>query len=121
MAKQKMVIKLSLGDAKKRAKALKTAVALDGVVSVALDGEKLVVIGDGTDSVEMTALLRKKLGYADLVSVGADKKEEKKEEKKDEKPKDGNPFPFFYPFQYGYHPYAYPADVYEQPKFLGSW
>jgi hypothetical protein len=66
---QKFIVKLSLDDAKKRTKALKTAVTLNGVQSITVDGDKLVVIGDGIDAITLTTLLRKKLGYADLISV----------------------------------------------------
>ncbi|XP_078171434.1 heavy metal-associated isoprenylated plant protein 47-like isoform X2 [Carex rostrata] len=108
MTKQKMVVKLLLGDTKKRKKALKTAVIMDGVVSAALDGDKLVVIGDGTDSVTMTTLLRKKLGYADLISVAS--AEEKKEEKK--------VHPLIHPYQYTYsYPYTYQDSFYGHHKF----
>ncbi|XP_078171433.1 heavy metal-associated isoprenylated plant protein 47-like isoform X1 [Carex rostrata] len=108
MTKQKFVVKLSLDDAKKRTKALKTAVTMDGVVSAALDGDKLVVIGDGTDSVTMTTLLRKKLGYADLISVAS--AEEKKEEKK--------VHPLIHPYQYTYsYPYTYQDSFYGHHKF----
>ncbi|PKA58634.1 hypothetical protein AXF42_Ash008921 [Apostasia shenzhenica] len=75
-----MVLKLSMEDDRKRAKALKAAVGLAGVVSAALDGEKLTVVGDGVDSVELTMVLRKKMGYAELLTVGS--AEEKKEEGK---------------------------------------
>ncbi|KAK7857418.1 hypothetical protein CFP56_017697 [Quercus suber] len=38
----------------------------------------------GIDTAELAMLLRKKVGYASIVSVAEDKKEEKKEEKEDE-------------------------------------
>ncbi|KAF3325958.1 hypothetical protein FCM35_KLT09038 [Carex littledalei] len=88
-----------------------------GVVSAALDGDKLVVIGDGTDSVTMTTLLRKKLGYADLISVAS--VEEKKEEKKEDK-KENNQIthPHVYPYQYIYsYPYTYQDSFYDHHKF----
>ncbi|XP_078171431.1 heavy metal-associated isoprenylated plant protein 16-like isoform X10 [Carex rostrata] len=108
MTKQKFIVKLSLDDAKKRTKALKTAVTMNGVDSVTLDGDKLVVIGDGTDSVCLTSLLRKKLGYADLISVGSaeEKKEEKKDDKKENKAQSENQI--VYPLVYPYHIYSYP-------------
>lgn len=87
-----------------------------GVVSVALDGDKLVIVGDGTDSVILTALLRKKMGYADLISVAEVKKEEKKDEKKDDENKILHPF--FYPYQYtNSYPYAYLGGIYDHHKF----
>ncbi|XP_078171737.1 heavy metal-associated isoprenylated plant protein 16-like [Carex rostrata] len=71
MVKQRMVIKLSINeDKKKRTKALETAVGLEGVISVTLgDDNRLVLIGEGTDVIKLTTLLRKKLGYADVISV----------------------------------------------------
>ena len=47
-----------------------------------MDNECITVVGDGIDSVALTVMLRKKMGYADLISVGS--AEEKKEEKKEE-------------------------------------
>ncbi|KAG6507635.1 hypothetical protein ZIOFF_032986 [Zingiber officinale] len=81
MAKQKLVLKVSMGDAKKRSRALKIAVGLSGVVSAALDNDRLTVVGDGVDSVELASVLRRKMGGAELVSVGS-AEENKKEEKK---------------------------------------
>ncbi|KAL5735807.1 hypothetical protein ACOSQ2_030595 [Xanthoceras sorbifolium] len=43
-----------------------------GVISVAFEGEdksKVVMTGDGTDAATVAGRLRKKLGYADLLSV----------------------------------------------------
>jgi len=59
-----------------------------GVISAQVDGERITVVGDGIDSVALTVMLRKKMGYAELVSVGS--AEEKKEEKKEEKEEGGN-------------------------------
>ncbi|WOK99810.1 hypothetical protein Cni_G08522 [Canna indica] len=64
-----MVMKLTMGDAKKRSKALKTAVGLPGVQSVTLEEDKIVIVGEGVDSVNLTRILRKKMGYVDLVSL----------------------------------------------------
>lgn len=89
MAKQKVVLKVAMKDPKRCSKALKTAVGLPGVLSVALDKDCLIVVGDGVDSVALTTILRRKMGTADLVSIGS--AEEKKEQKpavakKEEKP-----------------------------------
>ncbi|XP_042416632.1 heavy metal-associated isoprenylated plant protein 47-like [Zingiber officinale] len=85
MIQQKMVLRLSMADDKRRAKALRTAVSMRGVVSVKLEGDKIVVVGDGVDSVNLTKLMRKKIcSYVELLSVAEEKKEEK-EEKKEEK------------------------------------
>lgn len=53
------------------------------MISAKLDGDKIVVVGDGVDSIVLTTMLRKKMGHVELVKVGS--AEEKKEEKKEEK------------------------------------
>ncbi|XP_019158964.1 PREDICTED: uncharacterized protein LOC109155771 [Ipomoea nil] len=71
--KQKVVIKLSMSNHKSRAKALKIAVGQQGVESVAIKGQEnnqLEVVGQ-VDAVVLATLLRKCLGKAELVSVGA--------------------------------------------------
>lgn len=43
-----------------------------GVNFVGLEGkdkDKLVVIGDGVDAAKLTSCLRKKVGYADIITV----------------------------------------------------
>jgi len=62
-----------------------------GVMSAQVDGERITVVGDGVDAVALTVMLRKKMCYAELVSVGPaeEKKEEKKDEKKEEKKAEG--------------------------------
>ncbi|XP_077216615.1 heavy metal-associated isoprenylated plant protein 16-like [Tasmannia lanceolata] len=86
MMKQKVVIRLQVHDQKDQRKAMKIAVGVTGVIAASLEGEdksKMVVIGEGTDSVILTRSFRKKMGFAELISVGPadEKKEEKKEEK----------------------------------------
>ncbi|XP_059663951.1 heavy metal-associated isoprenylated plant protein 16-like [Cornus florida] len=71
--KQKVVIKVSMHCQKERTKAMKIAVGVSGVETLALKGEdmnQIEVTGDGIDAVSVTKLLRKKMGYAELVSVG---------------------------------------------------
>ena len=46
--------------------------------------DQIEVKGEGIDTAELPMLLRKKVGYASIVSVAEDKKEEKREEKEDE-------------------------------------
>ncbi|XP_059662838.1 uncharacterized protein LOC132308684 [Cornus florida] len=87
--KQKMVIKLQINDQKGRSKALKIVVGISGVESAALQGadkNEIVVTGDGVDAVVLTTALRKSksIGYAELVSVGENKKEEEKKQTKNE-------------------------------------
>ncbi|CAL2249083.1 unnamed protein product [Prunus armeniaca] len=90
--KQKMVIKLSaVHDEKSRAKAMKTAVGVDGVNSASLQQDKdlIEVTGEGIDAVLLTTQLRKSLKYAELVSVNP--VEEKKIEENKEKEKNKEP------------------------------
>ncbi|KAJ9681562.1 hypothetical protein PVL29_020434 [Vitis rotundifolia] len=81
--KQKMVIRVPVnGEKKCRSKAMQTAVGVPGVESIALEGEdknQIVVIGDSVDSVNLTCLLRKKFGSAELLSVSAVSEKKQKE------------------------------------------
>ncbi|KAK7857417.1 heavy metal-associated isoprenylated plant protein 46 [Quercus suber] len=86
---------------KARRKAMKIAVGLSGVESLALKGQnrdQIEVKGDNIDTVKLATLLRKNVGPACIVSVAEEKKEEKKDEKKDE-PKiqcpHGSPYAFY--------------------------
>ncbi|PIN01927.1 Copper chaperone [Handroanthus impetiginosus] len=77
--KQKIVIRMSMNHDKCRSKALKIAVGVSGVEYAGLTGDEknqVEVVGDGIDSVDLTRRLRKKVAYAELVSVGEAKKEE---------------------------------------------
>ncbi|KAH7576587.1 hypothetical protein ACOSP7_002969 [Xanthoceras sorbifolium] len=92
MAKQKVVIKVSMNGQKSRSKALKIVVGACGVESAAFKGDdksQIEVTGEGLDPAELTQLLRKKVGHADLVSVspasGGDKKKEDKEKENETK------------------------------------
>ncbi|CAO2046359.1 unnamed protein product [Urochloa humidicola] len=81
MAKQKIVIKVQMSSDRCRSRAMALVAATGGVDSVALAGDgkdQVVVVGEGVDSVKLTEALRKKIGGAQLVQVGEDKKEEKK-------------------------------------------
>lgn len=91
-------------DAKTRSKALKVAVGLFGVISAQIDGEKIVVVGDGIDSVTLTVMLRKKMGYAEIVSVSA---VEEKEKKKDEASRSVQQVTWPYWVQMAPQPYVY--------------
>ncbi|KAK4342203.1 hypothetical protein RND71_038019 [Anisodus tanguticus] len=73
--KQKVIIKLFMdrNDQRSRTKAFKIAVSQPGVESVAIqegDNYNLDVVGEHIDAVVLTNCLRKKLGHAQLVSVG---------------------------------------------------
>ncbi|KAK4398666.1 Heavy metal-associated isoprenylated plant protein 47 [Sesamum angolense] len=60
-----------MGSEKAKSKAMKIAVAMEGVSSVSLgkDNDQLEVIGEGVDSVCLAKSLRKKFCFADIVSV----------------------------------------------------
>ncbi|CAL1407997.1 unnamed protein product [Linum trigynum] len=89
--KQKLVIKVSMSKEKSRSKAMTIVVGVHGVDSAALAGPEktqIEVTGDGIDSVSLVTLLRSKVGFAELVSVGPveEKEEEKKKPEEDSKP-----------------------------------
>ncbi|KAK1391439.1 heavy metal-associated isoprenylated plant protein 47-like [Heracleum sosnowskyi] len=120
MAVQKVVIRVVMVDRKKsRKKAMKIAATAFGVESVALTGDdrdQIVVIGEGIDTVELAKLLRKKVGCADLLSVGP-----AKEEKKEEAPA----VPLVWgsqPYYYNYNPYpaVYSYDCIDQCNSTAS-
>ncbi|CAN6204019.1 unnamed protein product [Urochloa humidicola] len=76
MGKQKIVLKLPLDDERKKRKAFKAAVGMNGVTSATMEGDKIIVVGEGVDPITLTRMLRRNLGYAELLSVssGDDKK-----------------------------------------------
>ncbi|XP_030475632.2 heavy metal-associated isoprenylated plant protein 46-like [Syzygium oleosum] len=78
-------------------KALRLTSGFPGVQSVALvgDQDQIEVTGE-IDAVKHTTLLRKKVGFAEIVSVGEVKKEGEKKDKSDEK-KDSQPVVWSYP------------------------
>ncbi|KAL6275377.1 hypothetical protein ACE6H2_018978 [Prunus campanulata] len=83
---QKIVVNVPMHCDKCRTKALKIAAAAHGVSKVSIEGADkghMEVIGDGVDSVCLTSLLRKKLGFAAIVKVEEVKKD--KDDKKEEK------------------------------------
>ncbi|KAI3769464.1 hypothetical protein L6452_00567 [Arctium lappa] len=80
MAKQKIVVKVTMKNNKKSRKAMQIAVSISGVESVSLDKEQIAVIGERVDSVQLTCKLRRCVGHTELVSVGP------VEEKKPPKP-----------------------------------
>ncbi|PON52914.1 Heavy metal-associated domain containing protein [Parasponia andersonii] len=70
--KHKIVVKVQISCGKCRTKAMKIAAVESGVSSVQIEGENkdhVVVVGDEVDSVSLTRSLRKKVGYATLLSV----------------------------------------------------
>jgi hypothetical protein len=109
--KQKVVIKVTINGQKSRSKALKIVVGVHGVESVALAGQdkdQIEVIGDGVDSVALTTLLRKNVGYSELVSVGPvpEKKDDGGGDKKKDVAMVQIPLTEYYYSPY-VHPYVY--------------
>ncbi|KAI7755366.1 hypothetical protein M8C21_004306, partial [Ambrosia artemisiifolia] len=71
---QKIVVKMAANSEKKSRKVLKIAVSVAGVESVAFvgsDKDQITLTGEGIDSIEVAALLRKSVGYTELVRVGS--------------------------------------------------
>ncbi|KAK4261603.1 hypothetical protein QN277_004574 [Acacia crassicarpa] len=67
---QIIAIKVEVSNAKRKRKALKLAAAAQGVESVALNGEDgVIVTGDEVDAVCLINSMRKKFGYAKLLSL----------------------------------------------------
>ena len=94
---QKIVIKVPMASDKSRSKAMALVAAAGGVDSVAIAGagkDQVVVVGEGVDSIKLTSDLRKKMGDAQLVEVGEDKK---KEEKKPDPVADYTQYYYHYP------------------------
>ncbi|KAK1436443.1 hypothetical protein QVD17_02223 [Tagetes erecta] len=111
MAKQKIVVKVTMSGDKKSRKALKIAVGISGVESasfVGSDKDQIAVTGEGIDSVELTRLLRKRVGYTELVSVGPVEDKKPAESKPAEsKPAAVQmqfpPYDYYYPGYGGYY------------------
>ncbi|KAI7748463.1 hypothetical protein M8C21_005059 [Ambrosia artemisiifolia] len=116
LLQQKIVVKMAANSEKKSRKALKIAVSVAGVESVAFvgsDKDQITLTGEGIDSVELATLLRKSVGYTELVSVGS------VEEKKPAAPASSVAVQtaavapqLVYPHHYGY---GVPYHVYEGP------
>ncbi|KAM1115033.1 hypothetical protein TB2_038163 [Malus domestica] len=77
---QKIVMKVQLNSERCRTKALKIAAVAKGVstVSIQVEKEHVEVIGDEVDAVDLAKSLKKKLGFATIVSVEEVKKPEEK-------------------------------------------
>ncbi|KDP35554.1 hypothetical protein JCGZ_08992 [Jatropha curcas] len=71
---QKIVLKVDMKCNRCRTEALKVVAKADGVNFLGLEGqnkEKVVVIGDGVDAVNLATNLRKKVGHTEIISVAA--------------------------------------------------
>ncbi|KAA8544978.1 hypothetical protein F0562_019805 [Nyssa sinensis] len=70
--KKKIVMEVQMKCDKCRTKAMQTVAKAYGVEFIGLEGErrdKVVVTGDGIDSIELAKSLRKKVGRTDIISV----------------------------------------------------
>ncbi|KAM4071132.1 hypothetical protein ACB094_11G038800 [Castanea mollissima] len=113
--KQKVVIRITLNNGKKnaRSKAMQIAVGVQGVESVSLQGEdnsQIVVVGDNIDSVNLTSLLRKKVGSAELMSVSPISTEGEKQ-KQETKPSESGIQSMVWPTYQAGVPYYYQPSV----------
>lgn len=90
-------------------------------MSVSLDRDRLVVVGDGTDVISLTTMLRKKLGYAELISVttGDERFREEKDSKTSSGSKSSSSSVVAPSYQYGY-PYSYVNPYAYQDSSYGS-
>ncbi|KAI3428880.1 uncharacterized protein J3R85_008886 [Psidium guajava] len=107
---QKVVIKVSVNNRASRfccfspqrslSQALRLAAGFPGVQSVALvvDQDRIEVTGE-IDAVCLAKLLRKKVGFAEIVSVGAAKKEGEEKKDKPSEEKDAQPVVPMYPLR----------------------
>ncbi|KAF8044700.1 hypothetical protein N665_7221s0001 [Sinapis alba] len=109
--KQKILIRVSMTDDKTRAKAMKTAVQFKGVSGAEIKGDhrnQIEVTGVEVDIICLTNTLRKKVAFAELVSVNKVEPPKKPDEEK--KPEACYP-PWYY--VYGVpSSYAHPCDPY---------
>ncbi|XP_058112923.1 heavy metal-associated isoprenylated plant protein 47-like [Magnolia sinica] len=85
--KQKIVMKVQMICERCRRKAMKTASAVHGVISVVIEGkeqDQVVVIGEGVDAAKLARRMKKKVGHTVLITVEEVKPKEEKKEKKEE-------------------------------------
>ncbi|MQM17680.1 hypothetical protein Taro_050655 [Colocasia esculenta] len=117
--KQKVVIRVQMGDAKKRAKAMKVVVGIKGVLSAAIEGadkNKIVIIGEGVDSVTLTTSLRKRMGFAELISVSVVEEEKELAESTPVMTRSSYGRGVLYPAQFYYVNEAYSGIHNEEPS-----
>ncbi|XP_059069507.1 heavy metal-associated isoprenylated plant protein 39-like [Cryptomeria japonica] len=119
---KKIVLKVAIENESSKKKALKQVAGVDSV-AVDMKEKKMTVIGD-VDPVHLICKLRK-LGFADLLSVGPAKEDKKGGEKKEEKKPQGNakkenkaesPNVVYVPIGYYYRPYEYTVVREEYPN-----
>jgi len=90
MAKHKIVIKVTMPNAKSRAGAMVLAAKTNGVISIAIAGDlkdRLEVVGEGIDITCLVHCLRKKVcRHAEILKVEEVKDKKPEEEKKKPEP-----------------------------------
>ncbi|KAL0737835.1 hypothetical protein Bca4012_014045 [Brassica carinata] len=89
--KQKILFRVTMTDDKTRAKAMTKAVQFKGVSAVEIKGDhrnQIEVTGTEVDMIGLTKRLRKKVAFAELVSVSKVEPPKKPDEKKDGDKKD---------------------------------
>ncbi|CAM8943103.1 unnamed protein product [Rhodiola kirilowii] len=143
MLQQKIVLEVYMPCDKCKKKARKIVASSEGMISMAIEGEKnqLVVVGVGMDAAILATSLRKKVGRTTIISVEEVKSEDKKKEEEEAKKKkeaekkkneeeqakttNMNVIPWSYNNCYDYAPPlpSYPGyDVrYGAPSYPNSW
>ncbi|CAL5068354.1 unnamed protein product [Urochloa decumbens] len=89
MTKRKVVIQVTMPDARSRSRAMVLAAKANGVSSIAIAGalqDQLEVVGDGMDITRLVKCLDKKLCHAEILKVEEVKPQEKKKEDEKKKP-----------------------------------
>ncbi|CAM8937948.1 unnamed protein product [Rhodiola kirilowii] len=89
MLQQKIVLEVYMPCDKCKKKARKIVASSEGMISMAIEGEKnqLVVVGVGMDAAILATSLRKKVGRTTILSVEEVKSEDKKKEEEEAKKK----------------------------------
>ncbi|EOA32348.1 hypothetical protein CARUB_v10015615mg [Capsella rubella] len=103
---QKILLRVAMTDDKTRAKALTTAVRFKGVNAVEIKGDhrnQVEVTGVEVDMIVLINTLRKKVAFAELVSVAKVEPPKDGDKKPDEKKtEEKKPEPCCQPWHYGY-------------------
>ncbi|CAO2035390.1 unnamed protein product [Urochloa humidicola] len=122
MPKRKIVIQVTMPDARSRSRAMVLAAKANGVSSIAIAGalqDQLEVVGDGIDITRLVKCLKKKLCNADILKVEEvkDKKPDEKKKTEEHKPCSCPPTPCSY-YHTPLHMAALVCDNNEDPRGL---
>lgn len=85
---------------------------MESVALVGPNKEQIAVTGEGFDSVQLAIMLRKNLGYAEILSVGLI--EEKKPAKSSQKETKDIPMLVEYPYLQHYYGHSVPLQVFHE-------